>query len=173
MCTVSERYSASDSGGIAAFDPLILRRAFAAFPSGVAAVAALADDRPAGMCVSSFVSVSLDPPLVSICIAKTSSTWPLLESQQRLGVNVLSSAQGDLARALSRKDGNRFFGIAWEATERGAIFIEESVLRLECSLAEQVDAGDHIIALLAVEQLCLDPEVEPIVFHRSTFRSLA
>ena len=66
-----------------------LRASFACFPSGVAAVCALIDGEPVGMVMSSFTSVSLDPPLVSVCVDLNSSTWPRLRSAPWLGVSIL------------------------------------------------------------------------------------
>ena len=74
-------------------DPQRLRHVFGAFPSGVAAVAALVGGVPVGIAASSFTSVSLDPPLVSLCVAHTSTTWPLLRGADRLGVSILGEAQ--------------------------------------------------------------------------------
>ena len=63
----------------------VLRHAFGLFPSGVTAVCGIVDGHPAGLAASSFTSVSLDPPLVSVCIAHTSSTWPILRQCRWLG----------------------------------------------------------------------------------------
>jgi flavin reductase (DIM6/NTAB) family NADH-FMN oxidoreductase RutF len=78
-----------------------LRRAFAMFPSGVTAVCATVEGRPVGLAASSFTSVSLDPPLVSVCIAHTSSTWPLLRAAGRVGVSVLAEGHASIARQLA------------------------------------------------------------------------
>jgi len=69
-----------------------LRRVYGAYPTGVAVVAGLVDGRPAGIAASSFVPVSLDPPLVSVCVAHTSTTWPLLGGLPRIGISVLRRA---------------------------------------------------------------------------------
>ena len=61
-----------------ALEPLRLRRVFGSFPTGVTVVAALVDGKPTGLAANSFVSVSLDPPMVSLCVAHTSTTWPVL-----------------------------------------------------------------------------------------------
>jgi hypothetical protein len=69
------------------FDQALLRQAFGAFPSGVTAFCGLIDGVAEGMAASSFTSVSLDPPLVSVCVANTSTTWPKLARLDRLGVD--------------------------------------------------------------------------------------
>ena len=75
-------------------DPRRLRDAFGIFPSGVVAVAALVDGRPVGLAASSFTSVSLEPPLVSISVAKSSKTWPDLRRSSHLGVTILAEHHG-------------------------------------------------------------------------------
>ncbi|WP_410631292.1 flavin reductase family protein [Amycolatopsis sp. cmx-4-83] len=147
-----------------------LREAFGCFPSGVTAVCALIDGVPHGMAASSFTSVSLAPPLVSLCIQRTSSTWPRLRDR-RLGLSVLAEGQDDACRRLSSR-GDRFRGIPWQPGPDGGVFITGSSALLECSLEEEVPAGDHLIALLRIHGLHT-AETPPLVFHGSRFRRLA
>jgi flavin reductase (DIM6/NTAB) family NADH-FMN oxidoreductase RutF len=149
-----------------------LRSAFAAFPSGVTAVAAMRDGQPSGMAASSFTSVSLDPPLVSVCVALTSTTWPVLLPAPRLGLSVLAEEHGLVARALAAKNVDRFAQVSWDHTSDGAVFIHSSVLWLDTTLYGVVPAGDHQIALLRVERMWIYPDVSPLVFHGSKFRQL-
>ncbi|WP_370963973.1 flavin reductase family protein [Amycolatopsis sp. cg9] len=148
-----------------------LREAFGCFPSGVTAVCALIDGVPHGMAASSFTSVSLAPPLVSLCIQRTSATWPRLRDR-RLGLSVLAEGQDDACRRLSARQGDRFHGVSWQAGADGSVFITGSSAWLECSLAEEVPAGDHLIALLRIHGLHT-AETPPLVFHGSRFRRLA
>lgn len=149
-----------------------LRHAFGMFPSGVTAVCALIDDRPVGMAASSFTSVSLDPPLVSVCMAHTSSTWPVLKRSARLGVSVLASNHSMVARALSAKNGDRFADVSWEVSDTGAILLHGSALWLECIIEHEFRAGDHDIVVFRVTSLQPYPDVAPMVFHGSAFRQL-
>src|SRR5689334_9351603 len=96
--------------------PAALRRVFGAFPTGVTALAALVDGQPVGLAASSFTSVSLDPPLVSVCLAHSSTTWPLLRRATRLGVSVLAAHQEHFGRQLSARGGDRFAGLTWRAS---------------------------------------------------------
>src|SRR3982751_2763849 len=82
-------------------DPLLLRKAFGIFPSGVVAVAAQVDGVLVGLAASSFTSVSLDPPLVSFSIANTSKTWPDLRRAKHLGVTILADRHATVARQLA------------------------------------------------------------------------
>jgi flavin reductase (DIM6/NTAB) family NADH-FMN oxidoreductase RutF len=152
--------------------PARLRQVFGAFPTGVTAIAALVDGVPVGLAASSFTPVSLDPPLVSVCLAHTSSTWPLLRAVGRLGISVLGDHQERLCRQLSAPTADRFAGTAWRATDRGGVLVEGASAWLECSIEQQVPAGDHDIVLLRVHDLAADPQVAPLVFHGSGFRQL-
>jgi flavin reductase (DIM6/NTAB) family NADH-FMN oxidoreductase RutF len=151
---------------------LDLRRAFSMFPSGVTGVCALVDGTPVGMAASSFTSVSLQPPLVSICIDQKSTTWPVLARAPRLGVSVLSSEHAELARALSARDRDRFSDAGWHANEDGALFLQGATLWLDCAVSDAITAGDHFIVLLEVRETCLFPDLSPLIFHRSELRAL-
>jgi flavin reductase (DIM6/NTAB) family NADH-FMN oxidoreductase RutF len=154
--------------------PRELRHAFGAFPSGVTALAALADGgTPVGLAASSFTSVSLDPPLVSVCVAHTSTTWPLLRDRARLGVSVLGAHQADTCRRLAARDSNRFADVDWTATADGAVLIEGASAWFDCSIERLIQAGDHDIVLLRVHELDADHATAPLVFHASRFHRLA
>lgn len=154
-------------------DPDSLRAAFANFPSGITAVCALDDGEPVGLAASSFVSVSLSPPLVSVCIQQSSSTWPNLRRSRRIGVSVLSSEQQDVCRSLASKTGNRFENVAYHTTCGGAVLIDDATAWLECSLHDVFTAGDHDVAFLRVHGLTASANIRPLVFHASSFHSLA
>lgn len=155
------------------FDQKILRRAFGCFPSGVTAFCGMVDGEPDGMAASSFTSVSLEPPLVSVCVQNNSATWARIARLPRLGVSILAAEHGPVAQALSVKTGNRFTHVQWEASADGAVFVHGSSLWMECSVHAVVDAGDHRIVLLQVESLAMNPDVAPLVFHASGFHGLA
>lgn len=154
------------------FDHTLLRNAFSLFPSGVTAFCAMVDGSPHGMAASSFTSVSLDPPLVSVCVANTSSTWPRLATRPTLGLSVLASAHGAVANQLSAKGGDRFAEIDWTESDKGAVFVHGASLWLECAPFKSVCAGDHEIVILEITSLLMNPDVDPMIFHRSTFHEL-
>jgi flavin reductase (DIM6/NTAB) family NADH-FMN oxidoreductase RutF len=154
-------------------DTAELRRVFGCFPSGVAAVCALdSDGTPTGMAVSSFTSVSLDPPLVSVCVQNTSTTWPVLRDAARLGVSVLAEGQDATARALAARGVDRFAQVSWTATDEGAVLVHDAAAWLDCEVEAQYPAGDHAVVLLRVRSLVGDPAHPPLVFHASRFRGL-
>lgn len=154
-------------------EPTQLRQLYGCFPSGVTAICALDTGEPVGIAASSFTSVSISPALVSVCVQKTSTTWPRLRRLGRLGVSVLSQDQNDACRSLSAKTGDRFACVEWSSTAGGAVLVHGAVAWMECSIHEEVSAGDHTIALLDVHSICAEPERSPLVFHGSRFRQLA
>jgi flavin reductase (DIM6/NTAB) family NADH-FMN oxidoreductase RutF len=155
-----------------AISPNELRRAFSVFPTGVVAVCALIEGKPVGFAVNSFNSVSLDPPLVSICVGNTSSTWPLLAKAERLGLTVLGAGHSELCRKLASRTADRFDGAAWTTKNNGAILIDGGALWLECRQSAAFPAGDHEMIMLEVHEAELFAETDPLVFHQSQFREL-
>ncbi len=156
-----------------ASDVAILKRAYSCFPTGVVAVCRRTPDgEDVGMSASSFATVSLDPPLVSVCVRDGSTTWPRLTSADRLGVSVFADHQGEICRRLAGPPEDRFDGVARSATDSGALLITGAAAHLECSVLQQVPAGDHHVVLLQIHALRSDSSVEPLVFHASTFRAL-
>ncbi|MDX6742311.1 flavin reductase family protein [Actinocorallia sp. A-T 12471] len=154
-------------------DAPLLRTAFSCFPSGVTALCALVDGVPAGMAASSFTSVSLDPPLVSVCVANASRTWRRLAAAPRLGVSVLGADQGPACRALAGREADRFTGLPLHTAESGAVLLRGAPAWLECAVEDVVPAGDHRIVLLRVCAVDAEPDRSPLVFHASGFRRLA
>lgn len=149
-----------------------LRRAFACFPSGVVAVCARVNGVPVGMAASSFTSVSVDPALVSVCIQRTSSTWPLLRDRPRLGLSILAEDHDLACRQLASKDGDRFAGVEWDAGVNESVFIRGSGAWLEVSLFDELPAGDHVIALLEVHGVDSAEHNRPLIFNGSGFHKL-
>ncbi|MGI5129933.1 flavin reductase family protein [Pseudonocardia sp. CA-107938] len=156
-----------------AVSPERLRTGFGCFPTGVLAICALRGGEPVGMAASSFTSVSLSPPLVSVCIQHTSTTWPVLRGAPRVGLTVLAEQQSEHCARLASRSGDRFAGVAWTATSDGAVFIDGGALWLDCAIEREIRAGDHDLVLLRVLGLRSGGSQAPLVFHGSRFRRLA
>ena len=131
------------------------------------------DGEPVGMAASSFTSVSLDPALVVVCIQNSSATWRKMRSAPRIGVSVLGEEHDRACSQLAAKSGDRFERLEWFATEGGAVLLEGAAVSLDCSVVEEIAAGDHQLVLLRIETLKFQPAVNPLVFHGSRFRKLA
>ncbi len=155
-----------------AVDAASLRRVVGLYPTGVAVLAGLVGGAPVGLTANSFTSVSLDPPLVSVCVAHTSTTWPQLRDLPRIGVSILAGGQETVGRQLATRGVDRFAGLPWRQTSDGAVLLDGVSGWLEVSIEQQVRAGDHDIVVLAVHELDGDPTVHPLVFHASRFRKL-
>ncbi|QTI71886.1 flavin reductase family protein [Gordonia polyisoprenivorans] len=173
-----------------ASDEGALKRAYSCFPSGVVAVCChrgapesseshesseptdSAGPELVGMAASAFTSVSLDPPLVSVCVQNTSTTWPRLRDAGTVGVSVFAHDQAQLCRQLAGPAPRRFDGIEPLGSDDGALFIPGAAAHLSCTIESEIPAGDHLLVLLRIRRLDADPEVEPLVFHASTFRAL-
>lgn len=151
--------------------PDAMRHALAGYPTGIALVTAESGGRPVGMLANSFTSISLDPPLVSVAFARTSSTWPHLLQAETWGISILGDRHADLVADLSRPAATRFDGI--QLTRRNnVVVVPDAVSTLTVSLHAEVDAGDHLLALLRVHTVHRDPDRSPLVFHNSSVRQL-
>jgi flavin reductase (DIM6/NTAB) family NADH-FMN oxidoreductase RutF len=159
--------SSSQNGGAE------FRQVLSAFPTGVVAVAACVDSSsPLGIAASSFTSVSLRPPIVSVCVGHSSTTWPRLRSAVRIGISVLAASQEDACRRLSARGVDRFAGLSWRATPGGAVLLEGASAWLECSLDQEVSVGDHDVIMLRVHDLGRERSIPPLVVHGSRYRRL-
>lgn len=154
--------------------PAALRQAFGRFPSGVAALCAVIDGAPHGIVASSFtVGVSMEPPLVMFAVQNTSRTWPVLRGAERIGVSVLGTEHDAVCRQIASKTGDRFAGLELHTSADGAVFLEQAALWLDCSVENEVPAGDHRVVLLRVHGFSTHEGIhEPLVFHGSAFRRL-
>ncbi|MEU3980688.1 flavin reductase family protein [Streptomyces sp. NPDC026672] len=147
-----------------------LRQAFSLFPSGVTAVCALVDGEPVGLAASSFTSVSLEPPLVSVAFGSRSRTWARLRRATHIGISVLAEQHAEFCRVLAGPEQGRFTDVDWTAAPGGAVHIADSALMLTCTIADVTTAGDHDVAFFTVHDVLGQAPVEPLLFHRSEFR---
>lgn len=151
-----------------------LRVAFGHHPSGLAALIAQVDGAPAVLVASSFtVGVSADPPLVSVAVQRSSTSWPLLRRARSIGVSGLAEDQAVLARRLAGPDrGSRLDGVDLAATGSDARFVDGASSWFEVVPFAEVDAGDHTLALLEVVAVRIRREQRPLVFHGSRFHAI-
>ncbi|MEJ2890506.1 flavin reductase family protein [Actinomycetospora aeridis] len=150
-----------------------LRLVLGAHPEGVVALAAVVNGALEGLAVSTFTPVSLEPALVSVCVAHTSTTWPRLRAAPRLGISVLAEDHAQLGRRLASTGQDRFVGTSVTVGASGAVLIDGACAWFDCSVEDEITAGDHLIAVLAVLEAHHRPDVRPLVFHRSSFARLA
>lgn len=157
----------------ASLDPRTLRDSFAAYPTGVVLVAAVVDERTVGMLASSFTSVSLEPPLVSISIARNSATLALLRRAPVWGISVLSERQQTTFEQLARRPDTRFAGVETINPGDGSALLPGASAHFVVHLESDLEAGDHQLLLLRVLQHARGSLTRPLIFHGSTTKKLA
>ncbi len=129
-------------------DPRALRHAFGAFMTGVTVVTAMdADGAPLGFTANSFTSVSLDPPLVLVCLAKSSQNFDALTNAAGFAVNVLAESQIAISNTFARPVDDRFIDVEWHMGEIGSPILRGVSAWFDCHMHNIVDAGDHVIMI--------------------------
>lgn len=133
-------------------DPRALRDAFGAFLTGVTVVTTFNDEgAPIGFTANSFTSVSLDPPLLLVCLAKTSRNFAALTGAKGFGINILSEDQKDVSNTFARPVEDRFAAVTWQKGPFGSPVFGDVAAWFDCSMHENVDAGDHVILIGRIE----------------------
>lgn len=153
-------------------DPATLRRILSHFCSGLTIVSAVVDGEPVGLTCQSFFSVSLEPPLIAVSIAKTSTSFPAIRSANAFSVNVLSAHQRHISGAIGRKGPDKWRDIEWIPGTHGQPILPGAIAWFECRLRDVHDAGDHDIVVAEVLDLDSDESAEPLLFFRSEYREL-
>ncbi|MDA4848632.1 flavin reductase family protein [Hoeflea poritis] len=149
------------------------RRALGSFATGVT-VATVFDDmgEPWGVTANSFTSVSLEPPVISVCIARNGRAHPVFAACSRFGINILAADQQALAMHFAGKTENRFTGTPWEAEPHGAPRLPGTAAWLDCTVKSRIDAGDHEILLGLVQRYDHTPH-PPLAYCRGRFFAAA
>lgn len=143
------------------------RDALARFASGVVIVAAHTPTGPVGFTASAFTSVSLEPPLILVCVGKNASAYAGVVGATTFGVSILHERQRWIAEQFGRHGAARFAGIALRSSVRVPL-IEGAIAQLECGRHALHDAGDHTILVGEVHEAFLRPE-RPLVHYSRTF----
>lgn len=156
-----------------AIDSARFRQVLGHFATGVTVVTADHPDGPVGLAVGSFFSVSLDPPLIGFCPAKSSTSWPRIREAGAFCVNVLGEDQEQVCRAFAGRAPDKFRGLGWKPTALGAPLLADVLAWIECEIAAIHDAGDHEIVVGIVRELEVQREVGPLVFFRGGYANLA
>ena len=148
------------------------RRACGRFATGIT-IATVMDSQgvPHGLTVNSFSAVSLDPPLVSICLGHAVSLIDLFREANYFGINILSDHQQALSDHFARKGHDRFQGISWTPGQTGVPLIYDALAAIECQLEQRVPAGDHDIFIGRMVATRLT-EASPLLYFASEYRKL-
>jgi flavin reductase (DIM6/NTAB) family NADH-FMN oxidoreductase RutF len=157
------------------FDEKKFRAVLGSFTTGVVAVTALTDQNsmPVGLAVNSFTSVSLDPALVLICIAHTSTSWPRVRTAERFCVNILGEDQREMSKRFATSSSDKFWGLRWTKTPQGTPILDGTIGWLECSVEAEHPAGDHTVVIARVHHMDTRHDGAPLVFYRGSYGRLA
>ncbi|WP_421697821.1 alpha/beta fold hydrolase [Ancylobacter sp.] len=132
----------------APFDAKAFRRALGAFLTGVTVVTTRnAAGEMRGFTANSFSSVSLDPPLILVCLAKTASSFPVFSAADHFAVSVLAAEQKDVSALFASKSPDKFSGAPWQLGPAGSPVITGAAAWFDCTRHEVVEAGDHVILI--------------------------
>jgi flavin reductase (DIM6/NTAB) family NADH-FMN oxidoreductase RutF len=139
------------------------------FISGVTVVTIKGENEsPRGITVSAFSSLSLEPPLVLICIGRNASIHDLLKEGQHFAVNVLASDQEHLSRRFASKDGDRFEGVGYREGFAGSPLLDGAIAHIECRVLHAFPGGDHTIFVGEVMTTGVT-EDGPLAYFRSGY----
>jgi len=157
----------------AAVDAKEFKRACGRFATGVT-VATVCDSAgtPHGLTVSSFTSVSLEPPLILVCIGHEASVIQHFRSAAHFGISILGEEQRTLSDHFARKGHDRFDGVDWHPGAAGVPVIDGIVASLECSVHERFPAGDHDIFVGKVIHTYVHEDARPLLYFASRYRHL-
>ncbi len=146
------------------------------FATGVTVVTGRdAAGEPRGFTANAFTSLSLDPPLVLVCVDERSHTYPaLMQEDAVFAVNILAREQESISRLFASKRADKFDLIACRTGALGAPLLEDTLAYLECRVVERHVGGDHVILVGSVQHLGTDDSaVQPLLHYRGEYRSLA
>jgi flavin reductase (DIM6/NTAB) family NADH-FMN oxidoreductase RutF len=154
-------------------DARALRDALGCFATGVTVVTCLkSDGKPAGLTVNSFTSVSLEPPLLLVCLHKMAASAPALTEASHFAINVLQTGQQPASIRFATRDEDRFGTTPWSCGEAGAPILKDSLGVFECERFAVYDGGDHHILVGQVVKASFDAGLDPLLFFRGSYRRL-
>ncbi|MBC7497878.1 MAG: flavin reductase family protein [Sphingomonadaceae bacterium] len=146
-----------------------LRDAFGAFATGVTVVTAVGADGRVGLTANSLTSVSLDPPLLLFCPARSASALPTLRSARRFAVNVLAADQAHVADRFARRGVDRFADATWDDLD-GLPVLAGALASFVCTLDAEHDGGDHVIVVGRVAAMRSHDGSDPLLYFRGAYR---
>ncbi|MDO7842207.1 alpha/beta fold hydrolase [Sphingomonas immobilis] len=154
-------------------DPRTLRDALGCFATGVTVVTTLdPEGKPVGLTANSFTSVSLDPPLLLVCLANNAGSLPAFRAAPHFAVNVLHNGQQPVSGRFASRGEDRFAATDWETWDTGVPIVSSSLASFECAQEALYEAGDHVILVGRVSRVRFEPRRDPLLFFRGKYRRL-
>lgn len=159
--------------GQASIDPIALRRAFGTFVTGITVLTTRdADGQCRGMTANSFTSVSLDPPLLLVCVGKSAHSYAVFRSSASFAVNVLHESQTEVSRLFASKSPDKFDRVSHDKVHTGAPILTDCLTWFDCTVHSCVDAGDHAILIGQVRAFGTTT-APPLAFCRGQYATVA
>jgi len=150
----------------------LFREAMASFPSGVTIVTTVdADGQPWGFTATAFTSLSADPPLVLVCLAKNAQCHEVFLTVESWAIQIIHAEHNDLALRFATRGADKFGSGDFTTSDRGLPVLPEVPVVLECSAFARHDGGDHTILVGRVEDVTVG-DVAPTIYFRRTFHGL-
>jgi len=148
------------------------RRVLGSFAAGVTVVTTLGDDgQPYGLTATAFTSVSLEPPLVLVCVDKRSESHVHFHASQVFAVNFLGVHQEELSRRFAVSGGDKFSDLPTHRSATGAPLLRDTAGYVDCRAVNVVDAGDHTVFIGQVESAEAS-EVQPLLYFRGAYAEI-
>jgi flavin reductase (DIM6/NTAB) family NADH-FMN oxidoreductase RutF len=126
-----------------------------------------------GLTANAVCSVSLEPPLVLVCVDKVAESYPALSSSGCFTINLLAESQEALSRRFAKSGGDKFSGVGYRICDNGAAVLDDVIAHLACAVRHRFEAGDHTIFVGEVTQLAVSSEENPLLFFRGGYRNLS
>ena len=139
------------------------------FCTGVTVITGVEDGRPAGFACQAFAALSLDPPLVLFCPARSSATWPMIARAGYFCANVLAARQQEIARRFGVPGTDKFAGVSWSPSPSGAPVLAGALAWVECAVQAVHEAGDHYVVVGRVTALGPCEADRPLLFYRGRY----
>ena len=154
-------------------DPRTLRDALGCFATGVTVVTCHDEGgTPVGLTANSFTALSLDPPLLLVCVAKAAASAVPLAAAEHFAVNVLQTCQQPASITFSTRGEDRFGRTEWSVGEHGAPVLLDSLSVFECRRHAVHEGGDHFILVGEVVKASFEPGLDPLLYFRGSYRRL-
>ena len=152
----------------AALDSEVMKKFNRQFITGVTVVTAMDGEKPRGLAVNAFSSISLDPPTVMVCVMRTSSTHDCLFSAGHLAINILSTDQMDVISRFASKSDDKFAGVDWHPGPFGSPLLDGSSAQVEAQIRERLQASTHTVFICRVVDAVVS-DLDPMIYSAGKF----
>lgn len=149
-------------------DSEAVREVHRRFVTGVTVVTTMDGEVPRGLAVNAFCSVSLEPPMVMVCVQTTSSTYPALLRAEHLAINILAADQVDVAGVFASKASDKFATLDWTPGKHGSPLLDSSAARVEVEIGERLRASTHTVFVGRIVQ-AEHRDTDPLVYRAGKF----